>query len=63
VSMGEGTEADWRAEVRGWKALGVERLCLTTTFGRNHHRRIAGRTMADHLAAMRRYKEAVADLL
>ncbi len=63
VSMGEGTEADWRAEVRGWKALGVERLCLTTTFGRNHHRRIAGRTMADHLAAMRRYQEAVADLL
>ena len=61
--MGEGSEADWRAEVRGLEGAGVERLCLTTTFGRNHHRRIAGRTIGDHLAAMRRYKEAVADLL
>ncbi len=63
VSMGEGSEADWRAEARGWQAMGVDRLCLTTTFGRNHHRRIQGRTMTDHLPAIKRYKLAVADLL
>jgi hypothetical protein len=29
----------------------------------NHHKRIAGRTAADHLAAITRFKEVVADLL
>ena len=63
LSMGEGVEADWRDEVRAWKQLGVTRLCLTTTFNRRGHRRIEGRSMADHLGAMRRYKAAVDDLL
>jgi probable F420-dependent oxidoreductase len=48
VSMGSGTEADW---------------ARTTTFNRRHHRRIAGRTLADHLAALRRYHAAVAEFL
>ena len=63
VSMGEGAPGDWRAEVAAWKAMGVGRLCLTTTFGRMHHKRIAGNAMKDHLAAIQRYHEAVADLL
>ncbi len=63
VSMGDGAEADWRREVTAWKQLGVTRFCLTTTFNRRGHQRIAGRSMADHLAAMKRFIAAVDDLL
>lgn len=63
VSVGEGGEADWLAEAKAWKQLGVSRICLTTTFGRRGHSRIPGRTMADHLAAMQHYKAAVAAAL
>ena len=63
VSMGSGSEADWRREIQGWKAAGVSYICLTTTFHRRHHHRIAGHTMADHLAALKRYHAAVADAL
>jgi len=63
VAMGSGTEADWADEARFWKAGGASHLCLTTTFNRRHHRRIAGHTMADHLAALQRYHAAVADRL
>jgi probable F420-dependent oxidoreductase len=62
VSVGEGGEADWRREAAYWKAQGATHLTLTTTFGRRHHKRIAGRSMADHLTAMRRFRSAVADL-
>jgi alkanesulfonate monooxygenase SsuD/methylene tetrahydromethanopterin reductase-like flavin-dependent oxidoreductase (luciferase family) len=60
VSMGSGTEADWAREARFWKQAGVSHLCLTTTFNRRHHVRIPGRTLSDHLAALRRYHAAVA---
>ncbi|HZT89336.1 MAG TPA: LLM class F420-dependent oxidoreductase [Stellaceae bacterium] len=63
VSMGSGDEADWRREAQFWKQAGATHLALTTTFNRRHHKRIAGRTMADHLAALRRYRAAVADVL
>jgi probable F420-dependent oxidoreductase len=63
TSCGNTAEADWRKEVSFWKQAGVSHICLTTTFNRRHHHRIAGKTIADHLAAMRRYREAVADLL
>jgi probable F420-dependent oxidoreductase len=63
VSAGDGSEADWHREAAAWKGLGVDRICLTTTFGRRGHKRIPGRTMSDHLAAMKRYREAVADVL
>ena len=63
VAMGSGTEADWADEARFWKAAGASHLCLTTTFDRRHHKRIAGHTMADHLAALKRYHAAVADRL
>src|SRR5580704_17369315 len=63
VSMGSGNEADWAREARFWKQAGASHLCLTTTFNRRHHQRIAGQTLADHLAALRRYRAAVADAL
>jgi probable F420-dependent oxidoreductase len=63
TSCGAGTAADWREEVTFWKQAGVSHICLTTTFGRRHHTRIPGRSLSDHLAALRRYREAVGDLL
>jgi hypothetical protein len=36
---------------------------LANYYESGHLHRIAGRTMADHLGAMRRYWNAVADLL
>jgi probable F420-dependent oxidoreductase len=63
VAMGAGSERDWAEEARFWKRAGASHLCLTTTFNRRHHQRIAGHTMADHLAALRRYHAAVADSL
>jgi probable F420-dependent oxidoreductase len=63
VSAGIGAETEWREIVQFWKSCGVSRLTLTTYSGRGHLRRIAGRTLADHLAAMKRYWNAVADLL
>ncbi|MGH7102532.1 MAG: LLM class F420-dependent oxidoreductase [Acetobacteraceae bacterium] len=62
VSTGAGDEQDWRAEFRFWKAAGVSHVTLNNAYGRNHHRRIAGRTLAAHLAALRRYRDAVGDL-
>ena len=63
ISGGAGDERSWAEEARYWKRLGATHLTLTNTFGRRHHKRIAGRTMADHLAAMRRFQAAVADAL
>lgn len=63
TTTGTGAEAEWREEIRFWKKAGVSHVTLHNTFGGYHHRRMAGRTMADHLAAMRRYRDAVADLL
>jgi alkanesulfonate monooxygenase SsuD/methylene tetrahydromethanopterin reductase-like flavin-dependent oxidoreductase (luciferase family) len=63
VSMGSGTEADWAKEARFWKRAGASYLTLTTTFNRRHHRRIPGRTLTDHLAALKRYHAAVAEYL
>jgi probable F420-dependent oxidoreductase len=63
VSMGAGNEADWRREAAFWKEAGASHLTLTTTFGRGRHRRIAGRGVAEHLAALARYRQAVADLV
>jgi len=63
VSCGTGTEAEWRREAEFWKKAGASHLTLTTTFNRRHHRRIEGHSMSDHLAALRRYREAVAAAL
>ena len=58
-----GDEADWRREIAFWKAAGVTHLTAHTTYTSNHHKRIAGRSAAEHLAAITRYRQAVADLL
>jgi probable F420-dependent oxidoreductase len=63
VSPGVGTPEDWRREVEFWKAAGVTHLTAHTTYVSNHHKRIAGRSAAEHLAAITSYREAVADLL
>jgi alkanesulfonate monooxygenase SsuD/methylene tetrahydromethanopterin reductase-like flavin-dependent oxidoreductase (luciferase family) len=63
VSIGAGSEADWRREAEFWNRAGASHLTLTTTFGRGRHHRIRGRAMADHLAALKRYRTAIADRL
>jgi len=63
VSPGAGAEPDWRREVMFWKKAGVTHITAHTTFPRGHHKRIAGHTAAEHLAAITRYQKAVVDLL
>ena len=63
TSAGAGTPEEWRAEAQFWKAAGATHLTLTNTFQRRHHRRIAGKTVADHLAAQQAYADAVRDVL
>ena len=61
VSAGAG--AEWRDQVRFWKSLGVTHLTLANYYESEHLHCIAGRSLSDHIAAMRRYRNAVADLL
>ena len=58
-----GDETKWRDDVRFWKSCGVTHLTLANYYESGHLRRIEGHTLADHIEAMRRYREAVADLL
>jgi probable F420-dependent oxidoreductase len=62
-SLGSGDENAWRQEFEFWKKAGVTHVTAHTTFAMSHHKRIAGHTAADHLAAITRFKEVVADLL
>jgi probable F420-dependent oxidoreductase len=63
VSTADGGPADWRDEFKYWKSAGVTHVTLNSTHNRGPHKRIAGRTMSDHLAAMKQYHAAVADLV
>ncbi len=63
TSMGAGSETDWAKEAKFWKDAGATHLCLTTTFHRRHHHRLAGHTLSDHIAALKRFQTAVADAL
>jgi len=63
VSPGAGTPQGWRRETTFWKEAGVTHLTAHTTYVSGHHKRIAGRSAAEHLAAITRCREAVADLL
>jgi probable F420-dependent oxidoreductase len=63
VSPGTGGPEDWRSEIQFWKEAGVTHLNASTTYTSNHHTRIAGRSASEHLAALSRFREAVADLL
>ena len=63
ASLGAGSEDDWRREFAFWKQAGVTHVTAHTTYVSGHHKRIDGRGAAEHLAAITRYREAVADLL
>ena len=63
VSPGKGTEADWQREIGFWKKAGVTHATVHTTYVSGHHKRIAGKSYAEHLDAITRYRKAVADLL
>jgi probable F420-dependent oxidoreductase len=62
-SLGGGDEEGWRRDFTFWKKAGVTHITAHTTYAMNHHKRIAGHTAADHIAAITRFKEVVADLL
>jgi hypothetical protein len=63
VSPAAGTLEDWRREITFWKEGGVTQVMAHTTYVSGHHKRITGRSVADHLTAITRYREEVADLL
>ena len=63
TSCGAGTPADWAHEAAFWRDLGATHICLTTTFNRRHHRRIAGTRLKDHLDAATHYREAIEQCL
>ncbi len=63
VSPGTGAPEDWRREIAFWKDAGVTHVTAHTTYASAHHKRLAGRSAANHLAALARYRAAVADLL
>jgi probable F420-dependent oxidoreductase len=63
TSPGKGTPDDWRKEFTFWKQAGVTHVTCHTTYVSNHHKRIAGKSYAEHLDAITRYRKAVADLL
>jgi hypothetical protein len=41
----------------------VSHLCLTTAFHKRHFYRSSEKDLSDHLTALRRYYDAVADIL
>jgi probable F420-dependent oxidoreductase len=63
ASLGGGNEDDWRREFAFWKQAGVTHITAHTTYVSGHHKRIDGRSAVEHLAAITRYRAAVADLL
>ena len=63
VSTGEGGPEDWRRQFLAWKDAGVTHVTVNSTYSRGPHKRIGGKTMAHHLAAMHSYRQAVVDLL
>ena len=56
-------EQDWRRETTFWKEAGVTHITAHTSCVSGHRKRIPGRGFVDHLTAITRYREAVADLL
>ena len=63
LSPGIGKEDDWRREIGFWKKAGVTHATVHTTYVSGHHKRIAGKSYAEHLDAITRYRAAVADLI
>jgi probable F420-dependent oxidoreductase len=62
-SLGSGDEEAWHRDFAFWKKAGVTHVTAHTTYAMGHHKRIAGHTAADHLAAITRFKQVVSDLL
>ena len=46
-----------------WRKAGVSHVAAHATYVAGHHKRITSRNAAEHLTAITRYREAVADLL
>jgi probable F420-dependent oxidoreductase len=63
VSTGTGGPTDWRQELRFWKNAGITHVTVASTHGVTPHVRIVGRTMKDHIDAIKQYRRVVADLL
>ncbi len=63
TSVAEGGPEDWRAEAKFWKEAGVTHITVNNARQRTHHKRIEGRSFADHIAGIERYRDAVADVL
>jgi probable F420-dependent oxidoreductase len=63
TSTAVGGREQWRDEIKYWQDCGVTHVTLNNTFGRYHHKRIPEKTMAAHLDALSRYRDAVADLM
>lgn len=63
VSIGDANPDQWRKEVTFWKQAGVTHITAHTTYDTGHHQRIAGRSAAEHLGAIKHFQDAVQDLL
>jgi len=63
VSPGTGDADDWRKEIQFWKNAGVTHATVHTTYASPNHKRIVGKSAAEHLAAITNYKKAVEDLI
>jgi probable F420-dependent oxidoreductase len=63
VSMGSSGPTQWREEIAQWRQLGITHVTLNTGFEQLHHKAISGTSLADHVSAIRRYHEAIIDLL
>ena len=63
MSLGSDDPDLWRKDFAFWKAAGVTHVTAHTTYAAGHHKRIAGKTAAEHLAAIEKFQKAVADLV
>jgi probable F420-dependent oxidoreductase len=63
MSLGSDDTDQWRRDFSFWKKAGVTHVTAHTTYATGHHKRIAGKTAAEHLAAIAKFQKAVGDLL
>ena len=63
MSLGSNNPDEWRKDFSFWKNAGVTHVTAHTTYAAGHHKRIAGKTSADHLAAIKSFQDAVKDLV
>jgi len=62
VSLGNDDPAQWHKDVSFWKKAGATHVTGHTTYASGHHKRIEGKTAAAHLAAVKKFHDAVKDL-